>query len=158
MSKSSKEKMNQTLKNLQVMQNWNNEHLNVLILDDDPSINRIIEHNLIMENQRMVQNFKELPRPLHISCFTNEVEAINAIHNNSYDICIIDVSLQNSNGFTIGRIIRSMNYSEVPIIYISSDSDYLFDYYKIDQGNTYFYPKPLDRDAFQNVFSNMVKL
>jgi len=61
------------------------------------------------------------------------------------DLFVIDINLQERNGFDIGQVIREIISKDIPIIYISLDKDYKNSHDKIGDENTFFMNKPLRR-------------
>ncbi len=141
-----------------VSENLESKYFNVMILDDDPSITKLIEVNLRLQSERCNLENEKLLKPMRCLTFNSELDALEAIKTEHFDICIIDITLSYTLGFSVGKIIRTMSQSNIPIIYISSDTNYLRDFYKVDQRNTYFFPKPLDKNSFHDVFVNMIRV
>ena len=94
----------------------------------------------------------------HGHSFQNEFEAMDFVSNNKSDILIIDVNLKHINGFKLGDMLRVILKIEIPIIYISSNDEYVKEFYEADQRNTYFMNKPFDKETFQTVIKKMTNL
>ncbi|MDD0853496.1 response regulator [Halobacteriovorax sp. GB3] len=88
--------------------------------------------------------------------FKNEFHALNFLSGAKVDLVVIDIYLASINGFKIGKILREILNSNVPIIYISSSNNGLQDFYKEDQRNTYFMKKPFDQKTFNDVVKSMM--
>ena len=91
----------------------------------------------------------------HGHSFENEFEAMDFVSKNKSDVLIIDVNLNHINGFKLGDMLRVILKIEIPIIYISSNDEYVKEFYEADQRNTYFMNKPFDKETFQTVIKKM---
>lgn len=118
-------------------------NLEFLVIDDSHEMVKILE------------SFIERSHLGHGHSFENEFQAMDYISENRADILVIDINLKHINGFKLGDLIRDMLKLELPIIYISSNDQFLKDFYKADQRNTYFMNKPFDKETFEQVIVKM---
>ncbi|KQS93629.1 response regulator transcription factor [Chryseobacterium sp. Leaf394] len=83
------------------------EKSKILYAEDDETIAFLIQDSL--------ENFYEIKR------FSNGKSALEAFHNEQFDICLLDIMMPEMNGFDLAEKIREKN-SEVPIIFTSAKS------------------------------------
>lgn len=81
------------------------EKSKILYAEDDETIAFLIQDSL--------ENFYEIKR------FSNGKYALEAFHNEQFDICLLDIMMPEMNGFDLAEKIREKN-SEVPIIFTSA--------------------------------------
>lgn len=81
------------------------EKSKILYAEDDQTIAFLIQDSL--ENH------------YDISCFSDGKSALEAFHQQDFDICLLDIMMPEMNGFELAEQIRSRN-SEIPIIFISA--------------------------------------
>lgn len=81
----------------------------ILFVEDDVNLGFVIRDTL--ENV-----------PFQVTHCTNGVDAWIAFQARSFDICLLDVMLPHSDGFTLARQIRSVN-TQVPILFLSALAD-----------------------------------
>ncbi|MBD8083433.1 response regulator transcription factor [Chryseobacterium caseinilyticum] len=81
------------------------EKSKILYAEDDETIAFLIQDSL--------ENFYEIKR------FSNGKTALDAFHNEQFDICLLDIMMPEMNGFDLAEKIREKN-SEVPIIFTSA--------------------------------------
>jgi DNA-binding response OmpR family regulator len=80
----------------------------ILLVEDDPSLGFVIQDNLKLKG-------------FDVTLCKDGEEGESTFHNNSFDICILDVMLPKKDGFTIARSIRSKDKS-VPILFLTAKS------------------------------------
>ncbi len=91
----------------------------ILLVEDDSQIREVIEDFFRAKSQGQIE--------LHVACDGNE--GLEAIYENEYDLCMLDVMLPGASGFEICRVIRE--HSIVPIIFITArnqEEDKLYGY------------------------------
>lgn len=81
------------------------EKSKILYAEDDETIAFLIQDSL--------ENFYEIKR------FSNGKSALEAFHNEQFNICLLDIMMPEMNGFDLAEKIREKN-SEVPIIFTSA--------------------------------------
>lgn len=88
-----------------------NEKKSLLIIDDEPSISKILEHFLKSD--------------FIINCKTDGAEAMLWLEEgNVVDMIIADLNMPNLNGKEFIKIAKASNlYSEIPIIILSGSDD-----------------------------------
>lgn len=82
---------------------------NILLVEDDISLNRTIEIYLKSEN------FDVVP------CFDG-LEAIEKLSENTFDLVLTDIMMPNLDGFSLAEKIRSEN-KQLPIIFMTAKDD-----------------------------------
>lgn len=80
----------------------------VLLVEDDPGLGFVIKDNLIQKKYE-------------VTLCTDGEEAKQTFHNQTFDLCILDVMLPKMDGFTLAQEIRSKN-AEVPILFVTAKS------------------------------------
>lgn len=94
-----------------VEQNTNRKKLmkaHLLYVEDDQSLSFVTKDNLELKGYQIT----------HIA---DGQEALDAVKNNTYDLCILDVMLPGVDGFTIAKEIRKYD-QEIPIIFLTAKS------------------------------------
>ncbi len=116
----------------------------ILIIDDsDDSIN--LMETLIKANTRDIQ----------VRSFKDEYEALKEISHNEYDLIILDVMLNTTDGIKIGKAIKELNIYQGPILFTSANQKYKDEINTIFKKNMNFLPKPIDKAL---LISNLKKL
>ncbi len=80
----------------------------LLYVEDDASLGFVTRDNLELQGYEVTH-------------FEDGQEAINAIENHQFDLCILDVMLPGVDGFTIAEEIRKFD-TQVPIIFLTAKS------------------------------------
>ena len=120
----------------------------IIVIDDDYEMLKVIK---IYFDDSDDEDFFE------ITYINSEIDGLETICNRQdYHLAILDINLQQINGFKIGSFIRSAFARELPIIYISSEKNKLKEFYARDQRNTYFMPKPFSERTFLAVVKEML--
>lgn len=91
----------------------------ILLVEDDSQIREVIEDFFRAKSQGQIE--------LHVAKDGNE--GLEAVYENEYDLCMLDVMLPGASGFEICRAIRE--HSIVPIIFITArnqEEDKLYGY------------------------------
>ena len=91
----------------------------ILLVEDDSQIREVIEDFFLAKSQGQIE--------LHIA--KDGDEGLQAVYENEYDLCMLDVMLPGASGFEICRTIREN--SIVPIIFITArnqEEDMLYGY------------------------------
>lgn len=84
--------------------------LNILVVDDSTTMQRIIKNTL----HRL--NFN------NITLANDGVEALDLILSNSYDLLITDWNMPNMNGLELVKTVRSkQKYADLPIIMVTTE-------------------------------------
>lgn len=78
----------------------------ILLAEDDVNLGFIIKDNLEMEGYI-------------VDVFSNGEEALNALENSIYQLCILDIMMPIKNGYEVAESIRSKN-EHLPIIFLSA--------------------------------------
>ncbi|GAB4024946.1 response regulator transcription factor [Spirosoma gilvum] len=78
----------------------------ILFVEDDVNLGFVIRDTL--ENV-----------PFQVTHCTNGPEAWDAFQSGSFDVCLLDVMLPQSDGFTLARQIRAVN-TQIPILFLSA--------------------------------------
>lgn len=81
----------------------------ILIVDDEDYIRKLIKKSLIKENYIIYEA-------------SNGSEALSLLKNNIFDLVILDVMLENEDGFELIKDIKSIGF-KAPIIFVSGRSE-----------------------------------
>lgn len=80
----------------------------ILLVEDDPSLGFVIKDNLEMKGYQVT--------------LCNDGESgENTFHQNTFDLCILDVMMPRKDGFTVARNIRKKD-TQVPILFVTAKS------------------------------------
>ncbi len=80
----------------------------ILLVEDDPSLGFVIKDNLSIKG-------------FDVTLCKDGEEGENTFHNQSFDLCILDVMLPKKDGFTIAKSIRQKD-KRVPILFLTAKS------------------------------------
>ena len=80
----------------------------ILLVEDDPSLGFVIKDNLSI-------------RGFEVTLCADGEEGERAFHQNTFDLCILDVMLPKKDGFAIAASIRETN-KVIPIIFLTAKS------------------------------------
>lgn len=78
----------------------------ILIVEDETAINDLIQMNLNMVGHQCIQAF-------------DGKEATDALKNNKFDLCLLDIMLPGQDGF---QLIELFKTAQVPVIYLTAKS------------------------------------
>lgn len=81
--------------------------VNVLIIDDDPIIHRLIEHALIDDNYILTSAY-------------SAAEGMDYLKDNEFDLCLLDMEMPVMDGFEVLEWIRH-NTRKIKVIFITGD-------------------------------------
>ncbi|HYH56896.1 MAG TPA: response regulator transcription factor [Anseongella sp.] len=81
----------------------------ILLVEDDPNLGTLLEEYLKLKG-----NYE-------VTLCTDGEEALKAFHNQSFDLCILDVMMPRKDGFAVGREIRKSDPG-IPIIFATAKS------------------------------------
>ncbi len=84
------------------------QQITVLLVEDDENLGFILEDNLEMEGYRVVR------------CLDGEAGWV-AFHENTVDLCVLDVMLPKKDGFSLAEAIRKQNKA-VPVVFLTARS------------------------------------
>jgi twitching motility two-component system response regulator PilG len=104
----------------------------VLVVDDSPTVRKIVQLTLQREN-------------IHVVTAGDGLGALAAVADAQPDLILLDIMLPRMNGYDICKVVRkNMDYKDVPIIMLSG-KDHLFDkmHGKMVGANDYI-TKPFD--------------
>lgn len=117
------------------------------ILDDDANQLNLIERYIKRGN---------FPFKVNFNTFLKTKEMISSIDLNHADLLIIDINLENLNGFELAKFLRELTIVEIPIVFISSNKNYIRDFYRNDIRNSYFLPKPFCQETFEKLVNSFL--
>lgn len=118
---------------------------NFHVLDDDLNQLKIIDH--------YIQNGKYL-FSVNLNSYCQTSQFINSTNLDMADLLIIDINLEDQNGYKVAQRIRRTTPFEIPIIFISSNRGLIKDFYKYDIRNSYFLPKPFNQGSLEDAVSS----
>ena len=87
----------------------NDTKINILVVEDDLNLGFLIKENL------QDKGFETM-------IATNGINAMNAIHNIPFDLCILDVMLPEEDGFMVATRLRE-KYPEIPFVFLTARSN-----------------------------------
>ena len=120
-----------------IAKNEPNKQYNVLVVDDEVSVRRLIEYLL-----------KEMKYNTHQAC--NGEEAIEILKKVDVDLIILDILLPGKHGLDICTMIREMDKSKnIPIMIITGVyTKSKYNYQSKEYGANAFMTKPFEVDKF----------
>ena len=129
-----------------IAKNEPNKQYNVLVVDDEVSVRRLIEYLL-----------KEMKYNTHQAC--NGEEAIEILKKVDVDLIILDILLPGKHGLDICTMIREMDKSKnIPIMIITGVyTKSKYNYQSKEYGANAFMTKPFEVDTFINEVSKLLK-
>lgn len=83
-----------------------NQMARIMLVEDDESLGFLIRDNLSSQGW-------------HVHLYPDGEKGMTAFHNNSYDLCILDVMLPKRDGFDLAVEIRKYN-QHVPIVFLTA--------------------------------------
>lgn len=86
---------------------------------------------LVEDEKRMQEIIKDYfeVKECEVICTSDGIEALEILESESFDLVLLDIMMPKLDGFSVCEIIRkdkiesSMNYSDIPIIFITAKSD-----------------------------------
>ncbi|TGG85804.1 MAG: response regulator [Aphanocapsa feldmannii 277cV] len=114
----------------------------VLIVDDEPSVRRILETRLTLAGYEVV-------------CAEDGEQAISRFHSEQPDLLVLDVMLPKLDGFSVCRRIRAE--SSVPIIFLSALSAISEKVAGLDLGADDYLPKPFSPKELETRISAILR-
>lgn len=119
----------------------------VLIVDDNTTNLEILSH--VLDAAKMV-----------VAGFSNGEEALRAVQNalnqNPFDICILDVLMSEMNGYQLARQIRAAAGDRLPMIAFSSSAEKGSAGESRDAGFNGFLPKPINRNKLLKMMARLL--
>lgn len=88
------------------MGNANQNHLRLLLAEDDENFGDVLRSYLEMND-------------FEVELATNGEEALNLFNKHHYDLCIFDVMMPKMDGFTLAGEVRQKN-QEIPIVFLTA--------------------------------------
>ncbi|MEI6899360.1 MAG: response regulator transcription factor [Bacteroidota bacterium] len=80
----------------------------ILLVEDDPNFGSILKSYLELDDYEVVLK-------------KDGKQGLNCFHNNSFDLCILDIMMPEMDGFTLARAIRETD-KEIPLIFLTAKS------------------------------------
>lgn len=118
-------------------------HFDILLVEDDPSISRILELELKHEGYTL-------------SVSSNGKAALELFHENEYSVILLDLMLPEVSGFEVCRRIRKM--SNTPIIMLTARRDVTDKVIGLDLGADDYITKPFElEELLARIRANMRK-
>ncbi|HRH67327.1 MAG TPA: response regulator [Bacteroidia bacterium] len=108
-----------------------NDQLKVLVVDDEPDIVEILTYNLKKQNYQVFTAY-------------NGEEAIQSASENHPDLIIMDIRMPGISGIEACRIIKHDDLiKDIPVLFLTADSDEYTTMNAIDAGGDHFITKPI---------------
>lgn len=80
----------------------------VLLLEDDANLGLVLQEHLKLNGYA-------------VTLCSNGVEGAEALSNNQFDLCLVDVMMPRKDGFTFAREVRAGN-NQIPLIFLTAKS------------------------------------
>jgi two-component system alkaline phosphatase synthesis response regulator PhoP len=108
-----------------------NNLIKVLVVDDEPDVVEILSYNLIKENY-------------HVEKAYNGKEALQKAESVTPDLVIMDVRMPGLSGIETCRAFRTIeSLKDVPVLFLTADSDEYTTMSAFDAGANHFITKPI---------------
>jgi len=114
----------------------------ILLVEDEESLTEVLTLNLTLEDFKVTQA-------------KTGTEALRYIHNNKFDLIVLDIMLPEVNGFDICEIIRKEK-SDVPILFISAKGTSTDRIKGLSIGADDYLVKPFHLDEFLLRVKNLI--
>lgn len=88
------------------------------------------------------------------SFFSNPSNLLNSIKNNRFDLLLLDILFDKTNGIKIAQAIRETG-NRTPLIYTTVSRDYAIDGYKVQASD--YLVKPINKDALAESIGRIFK-
>jgi DNA-binding response OmpR family regulator len=102
--------------------------MNILVVDDDPELLRMLRKNLVAQNYQ-------------VTCATDGDQALDRAAGGSYDLVLLDIMLPGRDGFQILRELRGMELS-TPVLMLTARGNVEDRVAGLDQGADDYLAKP----------------
>ncbi len=116
----------------------------VLIVDDEPSILKLITH--WVKNQ---WNYR-------VKTYTNGADLLKGFYEEEPDIILLDIMLPDMNGIDILKIIKQRN-ENIPVIILSAQGSIEVAMESIRLGAYDYFPKPIDKNRLEPAIKNAIQ-
>lgn len=116
----------------------------VLIVDDEPSILKLITH--WVKNQ---WNYK-------VKTYTNGADLLKGFYEEEPDVILLDIMLPDMNGIDILKIIKKRN-ENIPVIILSAQGSIEVAMESIRLGAYDYFPKPIDKNRLEPAIKNAIQ-
>lgn len=91
-----------------IFKEWEINMFKILVVEDDKNISQLIKDTLSLNSNFIIR------------CVMNGEQALNEIHQEIYNIIILDIMIPKINGFEIFEQIKD---SEIPVIFLTAKTD-----------------------------------
>ncbi|HNP48335.1 MAG TPA: response regulator [Bacteroidia bacterium] len=119
--------------------------LKVLVVDDEPDIVEILTYNLKKENYQVFAAY-------------NGEEAIQSAGVNHPDLIIMDIRMPGISGIEACRIIKHDDkVKDIPVLFLTADSDEYTTMNAIDAGGDHFITKPIRPSLLIGMIKELVQ-
>jgi two-component system cell cycle response regulator len=106
--------------------------MKILIVDDSPVIRASLEDVLVTAGYS-------------VTTASNGVEAMETVHNDGFDLVLLDIDMPNLSGLQVCRMLRNdPKFKELPIIMLTARDQKQDQYWGIEIGATAYLTKPFD--------------
>jgi putative two-component system response regulator len=126
---------------------FNTQSMNILIVDDDPTM------------LELLSGLTEHVTGIRPATFLEPIDALLHCQSHEHDLVLVDFSMPNLSGHEFVRLFkRTPSGADVPIIMITADDEYETRREALIVGVTEFLVKPFDFVEFQLRIRNLLKL
>ncbi|MBZ0097529.1 MAG: response regulator transcription factor [Taibaiella sp.] len=116
----------------------------ILYVEDEPFLARIVKETLELKNYEV----------LHIK---DGGGVLGALHSYTADICVMDVMLPNTDGFTLGEKIRKL-YPGLPLIFLTAKTNTTDVLQGFSSGGTDYLKKPFSMEELMARIDNQLRI
>ena len=120
-------------------------NLRVLVVDDEPDVVEILTYNLKKEQYTVFQAF-------------NGKQCIESATLNNPDLIIMDIRMPEMNGIETCRAIRlDAKLKDIPVLFLTADSDEYTSMNAMDAGGDHFITKPISPAILIGMIKELIK-
>ncbi len=122
-----------------------NPNLKVLVVDDEPDVVEILSYNLRKEKYTVFQAF-------------NGKQCLESATANMPDLIIMDIRMPEMTGIETCRAIRKDSIlKNIPILFLTADSDEYTSMNAMDAGGNHFITKPIRPAILLGMIKELIK-
>ena len=119
--------------------------IRVLVVDDEPDVVEILSYNLVKNNYVVDRAYSGM-------------EALNAAINNIPDLIIMDIRMPEMSGIETCRQIRHIDkLKDIPVLFLTADSDEYTTMSAFDAGASHFITKPIKPGIIAGMINELLQ-
>jgi DNA-binding response OmpR family regulator len=118
----------------------------ILVADDDPAILTLEERLLIREGHSVIKA-------------VDGAEALKLLHEEDFDLVLLDVMMPHLTGFEVGRSLRSLDRNQrTPVVFVTARTDKEAYKESMTSGGTVYLTKPFTSKQLISSVNAMLRM